>query len=138
MGLINFLTGGAIKAVAEVVDKFVTTDEEEIRLEIEQKKLEYQFKDKLIQHLSEVDKAQSEINKVEAASSRLFIAGWRPALGWVCVLCFFYSSIIYPIASPYLELYQLDTNIMMSILMGMLGLGSMRTLEKIKNVEKNR
>jgi hypothetical protein len=81
---------------------------------------------------------QIEINKVEAANSNLFVAGWRPAMGWVCVLIFLANYIGVPMlawVSPKLGMpppTRLDLGEVLPVLMGMLGLGALRTTEKIK------
>lgn len=79
---------------------------------------------------SAIAAAQSATNTAEATNPSIFVAGWRPACGWVCVVGLCYSAIIAPVfhTSP------ADTNTLMTLLFGMLGLGTMRTAEKIKNV----
>jgi len=84
--------------------------------------------------------AQIEVNKVEAASASLFKGGWRPAVGWVCAMALFYHFILQPVllfgvavagvAIPALP--EFDMASLMPILLGMLGLGGLRTVEKIK------
>jgi hypothetical protein len=81
---------------------------------------------------------QMEINKVEAASSSLFVSGWRPSVGWVCSAGFAVQFIIGPLAEWGAALYghpvkfpQMDTGTMMPLLLGMLGLGGLRTAEKL-------
>ena len=88
---------------------------------------------------------QIDINKVEAASTNMFIAGWRPFIGWSCGLAFVYVSIIDPIARFIALTMQykgqfpvMDTSITMQVLLGLLGLAGMRTYEKVKNAEGNR
>ena len=87
--------------------------------------------------------AQIEVNKVEAAHKSLFVAGWRPALGWVCVLGFAGNFITIPVTNMVLELVESDVRLpliamaeMMPVLMGMLGLGAMRSVEKGKGVQR--
>jgi hypothetical protein len=87
--------------------------------------------------------AQIEVNKVEAAHKSLFVAGWRPALGWVCVLGFAGNFITIPVTNMVLELVESDVRLpliamaeMMPVLMGMLGLGAMRSVEKVKGVQR--
>jgi len=88
---------------------------------------------------------QIEINKIEAASSDRFVSGWRPYIGWVCGTAFAYQFIAEPLlrfiaqvcfkytgAFPVLQMDQLTT-----ILLGLLGLGVMRTVEKTKGVAGN-
>ena len=96
-------------------------------------------------HAQELAKGQIEVNKTEAAHKSLFVAGWRPAIGWVCVLGMAGNFITIPITNMILELMVsgvtvplIPTAEMMPILMGMLGLGAMRTVEKTKNVQRER
>tara|TARA_S200000501_G_scaffold216155_1_gene202836 strand:- start:9709 stop:10116 length:408 start_codon:yes stop_codon:yes gene_type:complete len=96
-------------------------------------------------HAQEQAMAQIEVNKVEAAHKSLFVSGWRPAVGWVCVLGMFGNFITIPFANFVLELLEKDVAIplvpletMMPVLLGMLGLGAMRTVEKTKNVSRER
>lgn len=84
---------------------------------------------------------QLDINKAEAASPSVFTSGWRPAIGWVCGAACAWNWIGLPIANMVLVLWGHPLNLrpadvteMMPILMGMLGLGSLRTVEKIKGV----
>ena len=79
----------------------------------------------------EQDMGQIEINKVEAANPSLFVAGWRPALGWGCVLALVYSTV----GAPALHLPVPDISFLETVLLGILGLGgTMRTFEKVKGV----
>lgn len=84
---------------------------------------------------------QLAINQAEASNQSLFVSGWRPAIGWVCGSACAWNWIGLPIAKVLLALYghPLDLNPadlaeMMPILMGMLGLGGLRTFEKINKV----
>lgn len=85
---------------------------------------------------------QIDINKIEAASPSLFVAGWRPAVGWVCVAGLVYSFAVWPILAwlgpGALHIAtvppQLDMGTLMTLLVGMLGLSGMRTLEKMNGV----
>lgn len=90
-------------------------------------------------HALELAKGQMEINKVEAASSNLFVSGWRPFIGWTCGLGMFGNFITIPFANFVLALAGYDVVIplvpletMMPVLMGMLGLGAMRSFEKTR------
>jgi len=84
---------------------------------------------------------QMEINKIEAGSSSVFVAGWRPFAGWVCGIGLAYVSIIEPVARlvatfvGYTGAFPaIDTTLTMQVLLGMLGMGGLRTLDKIKGV----
>lgn len=83
--------------------------------------------------------AQASINQTEATSENLFKSGWRPGLGWACVAAYSYDFVLRPLAqwvallinpkAP--QLINLDLTEMMPVLLGMLGLGSMRTYERV-------
>jgi hypothetical protein len=89
--------------------------------------------------------AQIEVNKVEAAHQSLFIAGWRPSIGWVCSLAMLLNFILIPFINLGLDFAQMGIQLdliemetMMPVLLGMLGLGGMRTAEKLKGVQRER
>jgi hypothetical protein len=80
--------------------------------------------------------AQTEINKVEAASSSIFVSGWRPAIGWVCAAAMCYQYLVRPFLAafyPVLVFPGLDENLW-QLMAGLLGLGGLRTFEKLNNV----
>ena len=84
---------------------------------------------------------QLDINKVEAASTSVFVSGWRPFVGWVCGLGLGYVAIVEPIARFIATMVGytgnfpvIDTTITMQVLMGMLGLAGMRSYDKKNGV----
>ena len=81
---------------------------------------------------------QAEINKVEAQNRSVFVAGWRPFIGWVCGVAFAFHYIVMPLLLAYtdMKLVEFDTNSLFTVLMGMLGLGGLRTYEKLKDKSK--
>lgn len=81
---------------------------------------------------------QAEINKVEAQNRSMFVAGWRPFIGWICGLAFGFHYIVMPLLLAYtdIEPVEFDTNSLFTVLMGMLGLGGLRTYEKLKDKTK--
>ena len=88
-----------------------------------------------------VVQGQIDINKNEAANPSIFVSGWRPFIGWVCGAACAWNWIGIPITVAALSLIGVvpklapaDLSEMMPILLGMLGLGSLRTLEKIQGV----
>lgn len=91
---------------------------------------------------------QIDVNKVEAASPNLFISGWRPFIGWICGFGLAYGIIFQPFLVFGLvalhrtfdpnNLPKLDSTTIMGLLIPLLGLGIMRTVEKVKGVEGNR
>ena len=90
--------------------------------------------------------AQIDVNKVEAASSSLFVAGWRPFCGWVCGGAYAYNFVLQPFLvfavttfGVHIDMAQLpamDMGELGGLLFGMLGIGGMRTFEKVKGVAK--
>ena len=91
------------------------------------------------EHHQDLMKAQIEVNKVEASNSNLFVSGWRPFIGWTCGLGMFGNFITIPFSNFVLALVGMDIVIplvpletMMPVLMGMLGLGAMRSFEKTR------
>jgi len=89
-------------------------------------------------HAQELLKGQLEVNKVEAAHNSLFVAGWRPAIGWICGLALLYSTLLSPILGIWFTVTPVDSSLLTTVLMGMLGLGALRTVEKTKNVHRER
>ena len=82
--------------------------------------------------------AQAAIDAAEAASPSFFNSGWRPAVGWLCVIALLLNYFVFPI----LKLFKIDTPIiqlqdLIGLLVGMLGLTASRTVEKINNVQGN-
>jgi len=84
---------------------------------------------------------QMEINKIEAGNSSVFVSGWRPFCGWVCGFGLAYVAILEPIARLVATLVgytgsfpAIDTTLTMQVLLGMLGMGGLRSLDKAKGV----
>lgn len=88
---------------------------------------------------NQIANGQAAINQVEAASSNLFVAGWRPFVGWTCGTAFAYNFVLLPFMLFFATLYDvdmsklptLDMTSLITVLVGMLGLGAMRTSEKM-------
>ena len=95
-------------------------------------------------HAQELAKGQLEINKAEAASTSVFKGGWRPFIGWTCGAAFAYHFVLQPLLLFCVALFgldipalpQFDMSSLMTVLMGMLGLGGLRTYEKKTGVSK--
>jgi len=83
--------------------------------------------------------AQLDVDKAEAASASVFVAGWRPGIGWVCGIAFGWNYVLEPfmqfvatLCGHPVTMPSLDLSGMMPVLLGMLGLGAMRTVEKVQ------
>lgn len=130
-GFLGNLVGGGIaetaKGVADVIDKFVETPDE--------KRVAQQIKQKM---MMEPVLAQVELNKIEAGHRSIFVAGWRPFIGWVCGFALAWHFILFDILSwitlmwkPEITLPELGgTDTLITVLLAMLGLGGLRTYEK--------
>jgi len=125
-----------IGPVTGLLDKFIEDKDQKARLA-------HDLATMADNHAQELAKAQLEVNKVEAAHHSLFVSGWRPFIGWTCGLGMFGNFITIPFANFVLALFSIDIVIplvpletMMPVLMGMLGLGAMRSYEKSKDVHR--
>lgn len=117
-----------IEPISNILDKFVEDKDAKA-------KLAHEIATMAQRHAQEVALAQIEVNKVEAKGS-FWQSGWRPAVGWVCVAGFAINFLISPLAAAFgISIPQADTGTMLPVLMGMLGLGSLRTFEKTKQIE---
>ena len=128
-----------IDTVGKVADNFFVSDKEMTGIEIDAFKAETERLDSV-----------QEVNKTEAAHSSVFVAGWRPAVGWVCAISLFYQFILYPLLVWGWESIKafgwfvtglsyppmLDNEALIVLVSGMLGLTISRTYEKTKNLKK--
>lgn len=87
--------------------------------------------------------AQIEVNKMEAQHTSLFVAGWRPAIGWICVIGLGYNFLLYPMMTWLVAVSGAEftpppllSENLMELVMGMLGLGALRSFEKWKGVAR--
>lgn len=106
-----------------------------------QQRLEAQHQ--LISDIQVWDSQQTSINVEEAKNENIFVSGWRPFIGWVCGVAFAYKFIIQPLLIFIIvacqvkfdidDLPEMDWTEMSTVLLGMMGLGGMRTFEKIKS-----
>ena len=130
--------GSLVGPVSGLLDKFI--EDKDVK-----NKLAHDLSTMAERHAQELAKGQLEINKTEAAHKSLFVAGWRPAIGWICGLGMASNFLLIPITNFVLALTGsaivvplLDTGEMMPVLMGMLGLGAMRTYEKKQGVQRDK
>jgi len=154
----NLFAGGVgdvVEKVGDAIHKNVTSDKERIALDNEAKKAEQDFSLKLAQMDTDLAKGQQATNIEEAKNPHLFVAGWRPFIGWLCgitigimfipkciVMTVFWGCQAYrnmhgdgqPLpALP--EFPDLGAGQMLGLVSAMLGLGGLRTFEKVKGVE---
>jgi hypothetical protein len=125
-----------IGPVTGLLDKFIADADERNRLAHEIATLAER-------QAHEIATAQIAVNREEASSHSIFVAGWRPFCGWVCTLGLATNFLFIPVCNFVLTLNQsyvtvpaLDLSEMMPVLLGMLGLGGLRTYEKTKDVAR--
>lgn len=118
----------AAEGVANIIDRFVETDEEKQAAEIIKAKV-----------MMQPSLAQIELNKIEAGHRSIFVAGWRPFIGWVCGFALLWHFILFDLLTwitvnffPHVTaLPELTgTETLVTVLLSLLGLGAMRTVEK--------
>ena len=115
------IVGSIIGKVADRIDDFTFDKQEKAEL------------------IAEINKAQLEVNKVESGHTSMFVAGWRPFVGWTCGIALCYHFVLQPFLvflcysfGYQVELPVFNMQTLTTILMGMLGLGGLRSFEKVK------
>ncbi len=138
--------GGIVQAVGQIADDLVTTDKERLDAELELRRVDLEER----QVDADLVRGQLEVNRAEAASSSLFVAGWRPAIGWIGAAAMAYQFLAYPLLVWIWALLQarawvpaglqpppmLDTDALWVVLSGMLGIAGLRSVEKVKGVAR--
>jgi hypothetical protein len=126
-----------VTSVSNILSKFIPDA-------TERQKLAHEIATMAQKNAHENAMAQIEVNKEEASSDSVFKGGWRPFIGWTCGAAFAYHFVLQPVlifVMTYLgfavpDLPEFDMASLMTVLMGMLGLGGLRTFEKYKGVTK--
>lgn len=98
----------------------------------------------LVTAANEVNKAQAEINKTEAAHRSIWVSGWRPAIGWTCSLGVFWAFLGNPLATwiavvmgvPHFLLPEIPMDMLFELVMAMLGLAGLRSFDKMRGTTK--
>lgn len=125
-----------ILPISKLLDKAIPDADERYRLANEISTL-------ATRQAHDIAKAQIAVNKEEAQSHSMFVAGWRPATGWICAIGLATNYLFVPVCNFVLTVTEspitvppLDLSEMMPVLLGMLGLGGLRTYEKTKDVAR--
>lgn len=130
----NFLgIGSIIEGVGKIADDLHTSKEEELKLALQEKAID-----------AGLMKGQMEINKAEAQHKNLFVAGWRPFIGWVGGIALAYQFVLYPLLLWILAILEakgitiipppvFESGPLFAIVTGMLGIGGMRSFDKIRD-----
>lgn len=129
-----------IGPVAGLLDKFIEDKDQK-------NALAHEIATLATKQAHEAHMGQIETNQAEAAHRSRFVAGWRPMVGWVCAIALAYHFIVHPLLVFALvafnpsgfdpgSLPEFDMDSLMTVLLGMLGLGGLRTFEKFKGISK--
>jgi len=126
-----------IGPVSGLLDKFIEDKDQKA-------KLAHEIATMSEKHAQELARGQLEVNKVEAGHRSRFVAGWRPFIGWICGAALAWHFVAAPLLTfvfaylgadlPQLPVFDMDA--LMTVLLGMLGLGGLRTFEKAKGLSK--
>ena len=127
MSLLNQLIG----PVTGLLDKFVEDKDQK-------NALAHEISTLASKQATELAKGQLAVNAVEAAHKSLFVAGWRPFVGWVAGVGLAYNVIIAQILGIWFTVPEVDPSLLTPVLMGMLGMGAMRSYEKAKGVQREK
>lgn len=132
VGVVDLNVGGIAKAIFDGVDSLFTSDEERAKAKLA-----------IEQALQKPHILQAMTNLEAAKHDNWFVAGARPALLWVCVIGMFYALLIHPVLNAVGHFWgipmlpELDTQVLMTMTLAMLGLGGMRTFEKMRGVARS-
>lgn len=130
-----------VPAISKLLDKIIPDPQARENAKLELLKAENAQALQEMQLTLQADTNQTNIDQEEAKNPNLFVSGWRPFIGWVCGASFAYHFVIQPLlvfiianSGGHATLPSFDMQELTTVLMGMLGLGSLRTIEKIRNV----
>ena len=128
--------------LGSVIDKIFPDANAAAEAKIKLIELEQAGEFKEIEASLQRDLQQIDLNKVEAGSDNVFKSGWRPFIGWTCGLGFAYAVIVYPVLTWMAVVWNitpppnLDSDLLFPVMLGLLGLGGMRSFEKFKGLTK--
>jgi hypothetical protein len=135
------MLGLLLPVLGPILDKLV----DRIPDPVEKERAKAEATKQLVDALTAADAAQVEVNKVEAASASVFVAGWRPAVGWICAAGVGYQYVARPLLQGLVTLWQaraaftmpaVETGDLLYLLGCLLGVAGLRTVEKIKGAAR--
>lgn len=136
MGPLAALLPGLLPMLGEILDRVIPDKAEAAKARLE-------MEAKLLEAATAQAGQQAAINQTEAASANIFVAGWRPFIGWVCGAGLAWAFIVAPMATwllAVLEIRQslprIEVEYLLELVVAMLGLGGLRTFEKLKGVAR--
>ncbi len=131
-----------VPAISQLLDRIIPDPDARAKAKLELIKEENVQALEQMRLALQADQSQTQIDEAEAQNPNLFVSGWRPFIGWVCGVAFGYHFVLQPLlaflianSGGNVKLPAFDMQELTTVLMGMLGLGGLRTIEKIKNVD---
>lgn len=136
------IVGGSITdGVAKIISLFKVDPNVALQHQTELEKINADMQSKVLDSITQMSLAQSATNTAEANNKNIFVAGWRPFIGWVCGFALATDLIVGPWCTFIAALFHksvtfppIDIGSLMGLLIPMLGLGAMRTYEKVAGV----
>ena len=131
-----------IPLIGKVIDKIFPDPSQAANAKLKMMEMEQEGDFKEIDASLQRDIQQIALNKIEAGSENVFKSGWRPFIGWTCGLGFAYAVIVYPVLTWMAVVWNitpppnLDSDLLFPVMLGLLGLGGMRSFEKFKGLTK--
>jgi hypothetical protein len=131
----NLLTGGLLNGISGLINAIRGKSPEDAEKLAE---LAAKYQSDILAADTQLAQMQADVNKVEASNASLFVAGWRPFVGWICGLGLGTQFIVRPLftwiaalCGKPIEFPSLDLGTLLTLLLGMLGLGAMRSFDKV-------
>jgi hypothetical protein len=142
MGAID-LIGTLLGIGGKIIDRLFPDPEQKAKAQLELLKLQQQGELAALSSDLQIALAQAQTNAFEAQNPSIFVAGWRPAIGWVGAAAIAYCYLVYPTANAVLAAFKpgaslpaIDLGQLWPLIFGMLGIGGFRTFEKVKGVSR--
>lgn len=143
--IFNALAGGGLTGVAKIIDSIRGKSPEDAaklaQIAADTEQLQMKYAGEFSAQQTDLIKSQIAVNQVEATNDNIFVSGWRPFVGWVCGSGLAIQFIIAPVSSWIAALLDhpiafptLDLGTLLTLLFGLLGLGGLRTVEKIRGI----
>lgn len=134
--------GKVVEGGLDIIKRMIPDKGEQLKAENEFKALVLSAEREMRAQEHAEKMAQVEVNKIEAASTNLFVAGWRPSIGWTCAISLFWTFVGYDMARFFLVVFKsplvppvlVGSEHLMELVFAMLGLAGFRTYEKQRKI----
>ena len=135
---------GLFSVGQSLIERFFPDPEKKAAAQLELLKMQQNGELQALANETELAKAQLLVNQAEAGSGSIFVGGWRPAIGWICASGLFYEFLLSNLLPWTLQVTtgrvippmpELPMETLTTLVFGMLGLGGLRTIEKIKGTK---